>query len=99
MKDCNNRQYSVEQTGFVTYADGTGNTLISPDIALTILDFGSAVVVDGLHAHILLTTTKLGSVNGDEESLDTTLLCVLDVFLGNFPVPVDIELDKQWLTR
>lgn len=80
-----------------TNADGTRNTLVPSDIGLTVLDFGSAVVVDGLHAHILLTTTKLRSVDGDEESLDTTLLSMLNVFLGDFSVPVDVQLDEEGL--
>jgi hypothetical protein len=70
--------------------------LVFLDILLAILDFSSAAVVNDLHAHILLTSTKLGSINSDEESADATLLSMLHILLGNLPIAVDITKESQY---
>ena len=71
-----------------TYADRTRDTLVLPDALLAILDLGNTLLSDLLHAHVLLATTKLRCINCDEESFASTLLCVLDVLLGDFSVTI-----------
>lgn len=80
-----------------TYADCTRDTLVLPDIRLTLLYFGTSTFLDGLHAHVLLTATELRSIDGNEESLDTSFLSMLDVSLGDPPVPVHVQLDEEGL--
>ena len=80
-----------------TYADSTRDTLVLPDALLAILDLGDTVLLDLLHAHILLAATELGGINGDEETLHTALLGVLDVLPGDLAVAVDVQLDEEAL--
>lgn len=79
-----------------TDADGTRDTLILFDF-MTLLDFSVGRLVDLLHTHVLLTTTELRSVDGDEETADTALLGMLHVSLRDFTVTVDVELDEELL--
>lgn len=76
------------------YANGTGNTLIHLDVLLAILHLGGSTVVNELHTHILLAATQLRSIDGDEEGLDATLLSMLNVFLGDLAVTVDVSMCK-----
>ena len=85
-----------DRTRLASYADSPRDTLILLDI-LALLHFGTRRVVDLLHAHVLLTATKLGRVDGDKEALDATRLCVLDVLLRDLAVAVDIELEEERL--
>ncbi len=79
-----------------THADSTSDTLILFDL-VSLLHLCRSRLVNLLHAHIFLTTTKLRSVDGDEETLDASLLCVLDVLPGDLTVAVNIELDEEFL--
>ena len=84
---------TAEQAGTRTYADGSGNTLIFLDL-LALLDFGPSRVVDLLHPRVLLATTELWSINSNEKTFDTSFLCMLNVLLGDFTVPVDIPINR-----
>jgi len=81
----------------MTYADGTSNTLVGVDVLGTFLDLGAGFFTDELHAHVLLATTELWGIDSDEDSLDTTLLGVLDVLPVDFTVSVDVKLDEEGL--
>lgn len=79
-----------------TYADSAGDTLVFSDIlALLYLSVGG--LVDLLHAHVLLATAQLRSIDGDEETLDATRLSVLHILPGDLAVAVDVELDEELL--
>ena len=80
------------------YTNSTGNALILLNF-VTLLNFGRSRVIDLLHTHILLTTSELRSVDGDEETLDTTGFGMLDVLPGDFAVAVDVELEEEVLAR
>jgi hypothetical protein len=80
-----------------THADSPGNTLVLGDVCLPVLDFGSSLVANKFHPHILLSPSQLGCIDGDEQALDTPLFSVLNVLLGDVPVTVDVELDEEWL--
>ena len=80
-----------------TYADSTRDTLVLPDALLAVLDLGDTVLLDLLHAHVLLAATELRSIDGDEETLHAALLGVLDVLPGDFTIAVDVELDEEAL--
>jgi hypothetical protein len=64
---------------------------------VTLLHLSRGGIVNLLHAHVLLTTSKLRSINGNEKTLHTALLGVLDIFLGDLAITVDIELYKEIL--
>ena len=80
------------------YTDSTGNALILLNF-VTLLNFGRSRVIDLLHTHILLTTSELRSVDGDEETLDTTCFGMLDVLPGDFSVAINVELEEEVLAR
>ena len=96
MKDCDDLVSQCKK-GQTTYADGTGDTLVGVDVLGTFLDLGTGLLTDELHAHILLATTELRGIDSDEDSLDTTLLGVLDVLPVDFTVAVDVKLDEEGL--
>ena len=77
-------------------ADGARDTLVLLDF-VTLLHFSAGRVVNLLHAHVLLATTELGRVDGDEQALDATLLGVLHVLPGDLAVAVDVELNEKRL--
>ena len=64
---------------------------------MSLLHLSRGRLVNLFHTHILLTTTELRSIDGDKETLDASLLCVLDVLLGDLAVTVDVELDEEVL--
>jgi hypothetical protein len=57
-------------------------------VAASILDI--AANIGKLGTHVLLATTKLRCVNGDEETLTATLFGVLDDAFCDIPVFVDL---------
>lgn len=65
------------------------------DVLLAFLHLGSTTVVDSLHAHILLTTTKLRGIDSDEQRLYPTFLSVLDISPGDFPITIDVSENKD----
>ena len=81
-----------------THANGAGHALVLLDV-LTLLHFGSCIVVNRLHPHVLLPASELWSVHGDEETLDTTCFGMLDVLPGDFSVAVNVELEEEVLAR
>lgn len=77
-------------------ADSTSDTLIFCDL-VALLDFSVRSFVDLLHAHVLLTTAELRSIDGDEETLNAAGLGVLYVLPSDLTVAVDVELDEEGL--
>ena len=75
-----------------TYANGTRDTLVLLNL-LSSLNLSTGIIIDTFHSHILLTATKLGSIDGDEESLHTTLLSVLHVLAGDLAISVHIAIE------
>ena len=74
-----------------THADRARNALVLLDI-LPLLHLGAGVVIDELHAHVLLTAAELGRVDGDEQALDAPLLGVLHVLARDLAVAVDVSV-------
>lgn len=74
------------------YADRSCNTLVLLHVLLAILDFRARgiVVANKFHTHVFLAATELWSIDGDEQCLDPTSLCILDIFLRNFTVAVHV---------
>jgi hypothetical protein len=72
---------TFERYGWRSYADGSGNPLILLDVRVTCLNLRARTIINGLHTHTLLTTTKLRRIDGDEESFHAPFLSVVDVFL------------------
>ena len=78
----------------MTYADRAGDTLVLLHL-LALLHFSASVVVDKLHAHILLATPQLWGIDGDEEALYTTALGMLDILFRDLTVAVDVTSAPQ----
>ncbi len=87
----------LERHKMDTDANRAGDTLVLFDILLTFLNL-SASITNKLHSHILLATTELRGINGDKESFDASLLGVLNIFLRNFSVAVNIAGRMSGLT-
>ena len=80
----------------MAYADCSSDTLVLLNL-LAFLDLCACIITNELHAHILLTATELRRIDGNEESLDTTLFRVLNVLTRDLAVTVDVELDEEVL--
>jgi hypothetical protein len=80
----------------VAYTNSASNALVLLHI-LALLHLSAGVIVDLLHAHILLTTAKLRGINGDEKTLHSASLCVLNIFFRDFAITVNIELHEELL--
>ena len=73
-----------------THANGAGHALVLLDV-LTLLHFGSCIVVNRLHPHVLLPASELWSVHGDEEALDPALFGMLHVLASNLVIAIHIS--------
>ena len=76
-----------------TYANGTRDTLILLNL-LSSLNLSTGIIIDTFHSHILLTATKLRSIDSDEETLHTALLSVLHILAGDLAISVHIAVEK-----
>ena len=79
-----------------THADRARDALVLLDL-LALLHLRTRVVVDGLHAHVLLAPAKLRRVDGDEQALHAARLCVLHILARDLAVPVDVQLQEERL--
>ena len=87
-----------DRTRLASYADSPRDTLILLDI-LALLHFGTRRVVDLLHAHVLLSATKLRCINSDEQPFDPSFLSMLNNFLRDLSIFVHIQLKELNLIR
>ena len=81
-----------------TYRDRAGDALVFLHVLLVLLHLSARVVVDELHAHVLLAAAELRRIDGDEEALDATLLRVLHVLARDLAVAVHVQLEEEDLS-
>ena len=81
-----------------THADRARDALVLLDL-VALLHLRARVLVDDLHAHVLLAAAQLRRVDGDEQALDAARLRVLHVLARDLAVPVHVQLQEERLAR